>query len=91
VAHPSLPNYLAMSGGSTLGVTDDGPPSSHAIDQPSVFGQALSLGKTAVVTTPLTHFSLARPYSEILAAQLLGEAAAASSMAAAFGLDVSDR
>ncbi|WP_330475543.1 alkaline phosphatase family protein [Terrabacter sp. C0L_2] len=47
VTHPSLPNYLAMTGGSTYGVTDDDPPSSHTTDQPSVFGQALSLGKTA--------------------------------------------
>jgi hypothetical protein len=219
VAHPSLPNYLAMTGGSTFGVTDDAPPSSHTTDQPSVFGQALSLGKTAkvyaegmpgncatedsgqyavkhnpwayylsersscarfdvplaelskdvstgrlpnagmvvpdlcndahdcdlsvadqwlraqidavmsgpdwraghlavvvtadeddrrqnnlvlaalahpsvhgaVVTTPLTHYSLARLYSEILAAQPVGEAAAAPSMATAFGLDVSGR
>ena len=219
VAHPSLPNYLAMTGGSTFGVTDDAPPSSHTTDQPSVFGQALSLGKTAklyaegmpgncatedsgqyavkhnpwayylsersscaqfdvpvaelskdvstgrlpnagmvvpdlcndahdcdlsvadqwlraqidvvmsgpdwraghlavvvtadeddrqqdnlvltvlahpsvhaaVVTTPLTHYSLARLYSEILAAPPLGEAADAPSMATAFGLDVSGR
>ena len=49
VTHPSLPNYLAMTGGSTFGVTDDGPPSSHTTDQPSVFGQALSVGKTAKV------------------------------------------
>jgi acid phosphatase len=219
VAHPSLPNYLAMTGGSTYGVTDDAPPSSHTTDQPSVFGQALSAGKTAklyaegmpgncatedsgqyavkhnpwayhlsersscvqydvpvtelskdaaegqlpnagmvipdlcndahncdlsvaddwlraeievvmaspdwraghlaivvtadeddhqqdnlvltavahpsmhgaVVTTPLTHYSLARLYSEVLGAQPLGEAAAAPSMATAFGLDVSDR
>ncbi|MGO4597152.1 alkaline phosphatase family protein [Terrabacter sp. 2RAF25] len=49
VTHPSLPNYLAMTGGSTFGVTDDAPPSSHTTDQPSVFGQALSLHKTAKV------------------------------------------
>jgi hypothetical protein len=49
VTHPSLPNYLAMTGGSTFGVTDDHPPASHTTDQPSVFGQALSLGKTAKV------------------------------------------
>lgn len=49
ITHPSLPNYLAMTGGSTFTVTDDAPPSSHTIDQPSVFGQALSLGKTAKV------------------------------------------
>ncbi len=47
VTHPSLPNYLAMTGGSTFAVADDGPPSSHPINQPSVFGQALSLGRTA--------------------------------------------
>lgn len=219
VTHPSLPNYLAMTGGSTFGVADDAPPSSHTIDQPSVFGQALSVGKTAevyaegmrgncatensgqyavkhnpwayylserspclqydvpvtelsddaangrlpnagmvipdlcndahncelsvadhwlrtqievvisgpdwraghlaivvtadeddhhqdnlvltavahpsmhgaVVTAPLTHYSLARLYSEVLAAEPLGEAAAAPSMATAFGLDLSGR
>ncbi len=219
VTHPSLPNYLAMTGGSTFGVTDDGPPASHTTDQPSVFGQALSLGKTAkvyaegmpgtcatensgqyvvkhnpwpyylsersscvqydvpltelstdaatgrlpnagmvipdlcndahncdlsvadswlrteiglvmagpdwlaghlaivvtadeddhhqdnlvltavahpslhgaVVTTPLSHYSLARLYSEVLAAEPLGEAAAAPSMATAFGLDLAAR
>ena len=217
VTHPSLPNYLAMTGGSTFGVTDDGPPSSHTTDQPSVFGQALSVGKTAkvyaegmpgtcatensgqyvvkhnpwayylserssclqfdvpvtelnddaaqgrlpnagmvipdlcndahncdlsvadhwlrteiemvmagpdwraghlaivvtadeddhqqnnlvlttvahpsmhaaVVTTPLTHYSLARLYSEVIGAEPLGEATAAASMATAFGLDLS--
>ena len=53
------------------------------VAHPSVHG--------AVVTTPLTHYSLARLYSEILAADPLGEAAAAPSMATAFGLDVSGR
>ena len=219
VTHPSLPNYLAMTGGSTFGVADDAPPASHTIDQPSVFGQALSVGKTAkvyaegmsgtcatensgqyvvkhnpwvyylsersscvqydvpvtelsgdavkgrlpnaglvlpdlcndahncdlsvadqwlrtqvrvvmygpdwraghlaivvtadeddhqqnnlvltavahpsmhggVVTNPMTHYSLARLYSEVLAAEPLGEAAAAPSMATAFGLDLPGR
>jgi phosphatidylinositol-3-phosphatase len=219
VTHPSLPNYLAMTGGSTFGVTDDAPPSTHTTDQPSVFGQALAVGKTAkvyaegmpgncatensggyvvkhnpwayylserssclqydvpitelsedaangrlpaaglvipdlcndahncdlsvaddwlrthvglvmagpdwlaghlaivvtadeddhqqnnlvltvvahpsmhggVVTTPLTHYSLARLYSEVLAAEPLGQAAAAASIATAFGLDLSGR
>lgn len=39
VAHPSLPNYLAMTSGSTQGVTDDAPPSSHPIGAASIFGQ----------------------------------------------------
>ncbi len=45
--HPSLPNYLAFAGGSTFGVTNDGNPSVHPVTGPSVFGQALSVGKTA--------------------------------------------
>jgi len=49
VSHPSLPNYLALSGGSTFGVTDDAGPVAHPISGPSVFGQALAVGKTAKV------------------------------------------
>lgn len=45
--HPSLPNYLAISGGSTFGVTDDETPPAHHLHGPSVFGQALSAGRTA--------------------------------------------
>lgn len=40
VAHPSLPNYLAMTSGSTHGVTDDAGPASHPVDGPSLFSQA---------------------------------------------------
>jgi acid phosphatase len=47
VTHPSLPNYLAIGGGSTFAVTDDNPPSSHPITGASVFGQTLAAGKTA--------------------------------------------
>jgi acid phosphatase len=47
VAHPSLPNYLALVGGSTFGVTDDGPPSAHRIAGPSVFDEAITAGRTA--------------------------------------------
>ncbi len=49
VAHPSLPNYLALSGGSTFGVTDDAGPDVHRIVGPSVFGQALAAGRSATV------------------------------------------
>jgi acid phosphatase len=49
LAHPSLPNYLAMAGGDMFGVTDDDPPSAHPIDAPSVFGQALDAGRSATV------------------------------------------
>jgi acid phosphatase len=50
IRHPSLPNYLAISGGSTFGVGDDRPPASHANDvggATSVFDEALDAGKTA--------------------------------------------
>lgn len=49
VSHPSLPNYLALSGGSTFGVTDDADPAAHPITGQSVFGQARAAGRTAKV------------------------------------------
>ncbi|HUX69945.1 MAG TPA: alkaline phosphatase family protein [Cellulomonadaceae bacterium] len=45
--HPSLPNYLALAGGSTFGVRDDGGPAAHPITGPSVFDLALTHGHTA--------------------------------------------
>lgn len=39
ITHPSLPNYLAITGGSTFGVTDDASPASHKIGAASIFGQ----------------------------------------------------
>lgn len=50
ITHPSLPNYLAIAGGSTFGVRDDEPPSTRAArvgDARSVFDQAIDAGKTA--------------------------------------------
>jgi len=47
ITHPSLPNYLAIAGGDTFGVTDDNPPSSHPISSASVFGQTIAAGMTA--------------------------------------------
>lgn len=50
LAHPSEPNYLAIVGGSTYGVTDDRTPAANAAkvgNARSVFGQALAAGKTA--------------------------------------------
>jgi phosphatidylinositol-3-phosphatase len=37
--HPSLPNYIAMTSGSTQGVTDDVPPAEQSLDVPSIFSQ----------------------------------------------------
>jgi hypothetical protein len=49
MTHPSLPNYLAIAGGSTFGVHDDNDPSAHPLSGPSVFGEALAHGRTAGV------------------------------------------
>jgi acid phosphatase len=50
VRHRSLPNYLAIAGGSTFGVGDSRSPLSHYLDvggHLSVFQQALNAGRTA--------------------------------------------
>jgi hypothetical protein len=46
VAHPSLPNYLVLAGGSTFGVADDEDPDAHRLQGPSVFGQLVAAGRT---------------------------------------------
>jgi phospholipase C len=39
VSHPSLPNYLAATSGSTFGITDDGEPDVHPIGSQSLFSE----------------------------------------------------
>lgn len=39
VSHPSLPNYIALTSGSTQGITDDGEPDTHVLSAPSIFSQ----------------------------------------------------
>ena len=48
VTHPSLPNYLTMTGGSTFGVTDDKPPAAHPISAASIFSQVGATGWRAL-------------------------------------------
>jgi hypothetical protein len=38
-SHPSLPNYVAMTSGSTQGIGDDGDPSQHRLAVASIFSQ----------------------------------------------------
>jgi phospholipase C len=38
-AHPSLPNYIAMTSGSTQGISDDSQPSAHRLGAASLFSQ----------------------------------------------------
>ena len=49
MSHPSLPNYLAIAGGSTFGIRDDSPPPSHPLKGHSVFGAARKAGLSAHV------------------------------------------
>jgi phosphatidylinositol-3-phosphatase len=49
ITHPSLPNYLAFTGGSTFGVKDSHAPIEHPISGPSIFGSAIAAGRTAAV------------------------------------------
>ena len=46
VSHPSLPNYLALSGGSTFGITTDCGPLSCPVNAPNIADQIEGAGKT---------------------------------------------
>lgn len=39
VSHPSLPNYVALTSGSTQGIADDSEPSAHPLSVPSIFSE----------------------------------------------------
>ncbi len=39
VGRPSLPNYIALTSGSTQGISDDDPPAAHRLAVPSIFSQ----------------------------------------------------
>jgi phosphatidylinositol-3-phosphatase len=44
VSHPSLPNYIAATSGSTWGIADDDGPSAHPLAGPSIFSQVSAAG-----------------------------------------------
>jgi phospholipase C len=46
VTHPSLPNYIAATSGSTQGVADNDPPSVHQLAGSNIFSQVTGAGKT---------------------------------------------
>jgi hypothetical protein len=52
VSHPSLPNYIALTSGSTQGITDDGEPSSHPLSSPSIFSELGPNWKALVESMP---------------------------------------
>jgi hypothetical protein len=47
IGHPSLPNYIALTTGSTQGITDDNGPSSHPLDVDNIYHQALTIDGSA--------------------------------------------
>jgi phosphatidylinositol-3-phosphatase len=51
-SHPSLPNYIAMTSGSTQGVTDDSGPASHLLSVPSIFSQTGAGGRSLEESMP---------------------------------------
>lgn len=61
ITHPSLPNYLAATSGSTHGVTDDASPAAHPIGGASIFGQVSSKGLAESMATNC-KLSDNRPY-----------------------------
>jgi phosphatidylinositol-3-phosphatase len=48
IRHPSLPNYIGLTSGSTQGITDDGSPSKHPLNVPSIFSQLRSGGSRSL-------------------------------------------
>ena len=49
IQHPSLPNYIAIAGGRTYGITNDNQPAANPVHGTSVFGQAVAAGRAAVL------------------------------------------
>jgi hypothetical protein len=52
ISHPSLPNYVAMTSGSTQGIVDDGEPSTHPLSVPSIFSQLGTNWRTLAESMP---------------------------------------
>lgn len=52
ISHPSLPNYVALTSGSTQGISDDGEPSEHPLTVPSIFSQLGSNWRTLAESMP---------------------------------------
>jgi hypothetical protein len=52
VSHPSLPNYIALTSGSTQGISDDGEPSTHPLHAPSIFSELGSNWRALVESMP---------------------------------------
>ncbi len=52
ISHPSLPNYIALTSGSTQGITDDGEPSEHPLGTASIFSELESKWQVLAESMP---------------------------------------
>jgi hypothetical protein len=54
ITHPSLPNYIALTAGTTAGITDDKRPSQHQLTDASIFSQEGSSWRSYEESMPST-------------------------------------
>jgi hypothetical protein len=52
ISHPSLPNYVALTSGSTQGISDDGEPSTHPLGVASIFSELGTNWRALVESMP---------------------------------------
>ncbi len=52
VAHPSLPNYIALTSGSVQGIVDDAEPSAHPLDVASLFSELGTNWRSLIESMP---------------------------------------
>ena len=52
ISHPSLPNYIALTSGSTQGILDDNEPSSHHLNVANIFSQLKGDWRTYAESMP---------------------------------------
>ena len=64
VTHPSLPNYIALTSGTTAGISDDAPPADHELTSRSIFSQTGSRWRSYQESMPSNcDLTNASPYA----------------------------
>ncbi len=63
ITHPSLPNYISMTSGTTAGITDDKSPAAHQLTNASIFSQLGSAWRSYSESIPSDcYLTNATPY-----------------------------
>jgi hypothetical protein len=96
ISHPSLPNYIALTSGSTHGITDDGEPAAHPLAGPSIFSQLDGNWRGLVQSMPdacdhVTSGSYAARHNPAVYYVSLGAACSRDDVPLAFPLNLSAR